>query len=104
MRKKFKYSFARGEMAEGGVESVLLAVLAILLFVSASLISFFMKGNGGNYLGALGLFSMMSSVWGFYLGLMSFREKNKNHKSSIIGSVANGLIAVGWLGLFLSGV
>lgn len=68
MGKRYKYSFAKGETAAGGVESMVLAGISALLFVAAVLISFFMKGKGGNYLGALGLFSMLSALFGFFWG------------------------------------
>lgn len=102
--KKYKYSFARGKAAAGGKESLLLAGISGLLLTAVVALSFFAGGKGGSYIGAMGLFSMMTAMFGFFLGLRSFQEKDKSHRTSIIGSVANGLLAVGWLGLFLSGV
>ena len=50
------------------------------------------------------LFAMLLSAYGFALGLSSFSEENRKHRTSMIGSILNGVILVIWLGLFLSGV
>ena len=55
-------------------------------------------------LGIFGLMGILLSVIGFITGLISFGEKKKNHRFSTAGSLANGLLAVFWLALFLIGV
>lgn len=102
--KKYRYSFAPDKNAEGGGASTLMAAISLGLLIACVLISFFMKGKGGNYIGAVGLFALLLSSYGFYLGMKSFSEKKVNHKYSIIGSLGCGILAVCWLGLFLSGI
>lgn len=104
MARRFRYAFAKKKEAEKGKWSTGLAAASLLLFVAAVLLAFFLEGRMGFIVGGVGLFAMLLSVYGFIMGLMSFSEVNRNHKTSIIGSIANGIIMVGWLGLFLMGV
>ncbi|MDD3278331.1 MAG: hypothetical protein PHG16_05525 [Lachnospiraceae bacterium] len=102
--KKYRYSFAPDQNAKGGVASAVIAAASLGILLICVGISFFMKGKGGSYIGAVGLFSLLLSAYGFYLGLKSFSEKKVNHKYSIIGSMGSGVLTVIWLGLFLSGI
>ena len=61
-------------------------------------------GKLGGLIGGTGLFAMLLSAYGFTLGLSSFSEENRKHRTSMVGSILNGVILVIWLGLFLSGV
>ena len=81
MAKRYRYAFAKKKEAGKGKLSAGLAVASFLLFLAALL-----------------------SVYGFIMGLLSFSEENCKHHTSIIGSIANGFITVGWIFLFLMGV
>ena len=54
--------------------------------------------------GGISLCAMLLSVYGFAMGLKSFSEENRTHKAGMIGSIANGIIMIGWLGIFLMGI
>ena len=41
---------------------------------------------------------------GFWIGIRSFKERDRNYRFSALGSMANGVFFVGWLALFLIGV
>lgn len=60
----------------------------------------FLDGKLGGLIGGTGLFAMLLSAYGFALGLSSFSEENRKHRTSMIGSILNGVILVIWLGLF----
>lgn len=104
MAKRYRYAFAKKKEARKGKLSTGLAAASLLLFVGAVMTAFFMEGELGFIVGGIGLFAMLLSVYGFILGLSSFSEEDRNHRTSIIGSIANGIIMVGWLGIFLMGV
>ena len=55
--------------------------------------------NKNHALAALGI-----SIYGFIMGLRSFSEKHKNQRFCKIGAMANGVIMVIWLALFLVGL
>ena len=38
------------------------------------------------------------------MGLMSFSDEECMHRTSVVGSILNGVITVGWLVFFLMGV
>lgn len=81
-----------------------LAAASLVLFIVAVVLALFLDGKLGGLLGGTGLFAMLLSAYGFALGLSSFSEENRKHRTSMIGSILNGVILVIWLGLFLSGV
>ena len=86
MARRYRYAFAKKREAAKGKWSVGLAAASLVL------------------IGGTGLFAMLLSAYGFALGLSSFSEENRKHRTSMIGSILNGVILVIWLGLFLSGV
>ena len=54
--------------------------------------------------GGVGLFATLLSVYGFIMGLLSFSEEGRSHKTSIIGSISNGLFLIVWIGVYLTGL
>lgn len=104
MAKRYRYAFVKKKEAGKGKLSTGLAAASLLLFGAAVMTAFFLEGKFGFLVGGIGLFAMLLSVYGFIMGLSSFSEEDRNHKTSIIGSIANGIIMVGWLGIFLMGV
>ena len=95
MARRYRYAFAKKREAAKGKWSVGLAAASLVLFLDGKL---------GGLIGGTGLFAMLLSAYGFALGLSSFSEENRKHRTSMIGSILNGVILVIWLGLFLSGV
>lgn len=104
MAKRYRYSFTKKKEASGGKLSVSLAAFSAALFIAAVLTAFLAEGRFGYVVGGLSLFATLLSVYGFIMGLLSFSEEQRNHRTSIIGSILNGLIMVGWLSFFLMGV
>ena len=102
--KRYKYSFANKNHAAKGVVSTACAGISAGIFCVASLCSLAYHGNGGIYLGAMGLAALGISIYGFIMGLRSFSEKHKVQKFSKIGAMTNGGIMVIWLALFLVGL
>lgn len=104
MAKRYRYSFTKKKEAGKGKLSVGLAVASFLLFAGSVMLAFFLEGSYGFLVGGTGLFATLLSVYGFIMGLMSFSEEGKSHRTSIIGSIANGVIMIMWLGVYLTGV
>ena len=91
----------RKREAQQGKLSAVLAAVSLVLFVTAVLLAFFLQGQYGYIVGGISLCAMLLSVYGFAMGLKSFSEENRTHKAGMIGSIANGIIMIGWLGIFL---
>ena len=104
MAKRYRYSFVKTKESEKGKLSVGLAAASLILFLAAVLTAFALNGAYGFIVGGICLFATMLSVYGFIMGLLSFSEEKRTHRTSIVGSILNGIIMVGWLGFFLMGV
>ena len=104
MAKKYKYSFTRKEEDHGGRDAAVLAAVSFGLFLILSLVSFAFSGRGGTALGAAGMFAMLLSLYGCCVGFRSISRQKVIQRSSIIGSIAAGVVFILWLALFLVGV
>ena len=104
MAKRYRYAFTKKREAQKGKLSAVLAVVSLVLFVTAGLLAFFLQVQYGYIVGGISLCAMLLSVYGFAMGLKSFSEENRLHRTSMVGSIANGIIMIGWLGIFLLGI
>ena len=104
MADKRRYSFIEVKRSKGGVRSARIALAALACFAVCVAVSFAMKGSAGPYIGALSFSGMLLSLYGFYVGMRSFEEKEVSPTWSVIGAIASGVVAVGYLTLFLTGI
>lgn len=104
MAKRYRYAFVRKKEAAKGKLSIGLAISSLLLLMAAVVVSFWVPEQYAFITGGISLFAMMLSIYGFIMGLSSFSEENRMHRTSIIGSISNGIIVVMWLGFYLMGV
>ena len=104
MARRYRYSFTKKKEAGKGKLSVGLAVASLVFFAAAVTLALILEGSFGFIIGSMSLFAALLSVYGFIVGLMSFSEEDCAHRTSIIGSMINGILMVGWLGFFLMGV
>ena len=84
---------------KGGKSSTLIAIESLLVIIIA--ISVAMKGKAGIYVGLLTLFAFITSIAGFIVGINSFKEENKFMMYTYIGTIANAVIWLGVLGMYL---
>ena len=104
MAKRYRYAFVKKQEARKGKLSTGLAAASLVLFLAAVMLACVFNGKMGYIVGGISLFAMLLSVYGFIMGLKSFSEENRTHKAGMIGSIANGIIMIGWLGIFLMGI
>lgn len=104
MKKRFKYSFTRKRETDGGFASMIFAGISLFLFLLSAVLSFIWQGDAGTWVGVLGLMAAMFAAAGFWIGIRSFKERDRNYRFSALGAMANGVFFVGWLALFLIGV
>lgn len=86
---------------KGGKSSSLIALESFLVLVLAVVISVAMKGEAGIYVGILALFAFATSIAGFVIGINSFKEENKFMRYTYIGTIANAVIWIAILGMYL---
>ena len=104
MARRYRYAFAKKKEAPGGKLSTGLAITSFVLFFTAVFTSFLLEGGYGFLIGGICLFAALLSVYGFIVGLTSFSGEQYMHRTSIIGSISNGLIMLAWRGFFLMGL
>ncbi|MCD8153253.1 MAG: DUF6142 family protein [Clostridiales bacterium] len=104
MARRYRYAFVKKKEAGKGKLSVGLVIASVVLFFGDVLLAFLLDGQLGTLVGGIGLFAMLLSAYGFFMGLASFSEPDRKHRTSLIGSILNGVVLVIWVGIFLSGV
>ena len=104
MADKRRYSFIEVKRSKGGVRSARIALTALACLVVCVAVSFAMQGSPGPPTGALSFSGMLLSLYGFYVGMRSLEEIEVSPTWSVIGAIASGVVAVGYLTLFLTGI
>lgn len=104
MARRYRYAFAKKKEAPKGKLSVGLSVTSFVLFLAAVLMSFLLEGRYGFLTGGICLLAALLAVYGFIVGLTSFSGDLYMHRTSMIGSICNGLIMLAWLGFYLMGL
>lgn len=99
-----KVKFSDRHISVGGVISVALGSVAILLALIAIVISFACGGQGGLIVGAIGMASFLFDVGGLIIGLLSFKESDKYYTTSIIGSMMCGIFFLFIASVILMGI
>ncbi|MGN0317456.1 MAG: DUF6142 family protein [Lachnospira sp.] len=99
-----KYKFSDKSQTLGGVISTVMGLLALASLVYGVYIAFKAEGMAGLKVGSLGLLSLMLSVIGVVIGLLSFREPDKFYTLSKVGSMLCGILTVFMLAVFLMGL
>lgn len=103
-RKRYRYQIVKKRYTVGGKQSTIFAGISVFLLLVALLGSLLQGGEGGMYLGAIGVAAIGISVYGFFTGLKSFSEKNRDFFYSKLGAIGNGILMICWLTLFLIGL
>lgn len=104
MAKKRMYSFAEKKHSQRGLVSSILGGISLLIFLVLSYLAFYLGGEGGAYLGSIGLTGVIFAITGFILGLLSFRESNILYFFSKLGSILNGCVLAVWIFVILIGI
>ena len=104
MARKPMYSFAEKKHSKRGITASVLGGVSFLIFCVLAYLSFYFRGQGGQYLGAIGLTAMIMSFAGLILGFLSLTEKNSISFFPKLGAILNGVIFLGWVEIFLIGV
>lgn len=99
-----KVKFSDRHHSVGGVISVSMGIISILLAIIAVAISFALEGNGPLVVGAIGIASFLFDVAGLAIGLFSFKESDKYYSTSIAGSMICGIFLVFLLGIIMMGI
>jgi len=103
-RKKDSFKFSGRSHSVKGIISVVLAVLSLLSIISSSIISAISHGNGGIFLGVIGIAALIISLIGFILGIKGSLEKEIYYTAPVIGMIINGLLFLFYFVLYVVGI
>ena len=104
MAKRYRYAFAKQKEAPLGKFSVVLFLVCVLLMAAAVLLSSLDFRDHGVIAGGICLFATMLSGYGFVQGLRSLSGRTYAHGFGVFGSIANGLLMIGLIGMYLAGI
>jgi len=98
MAKKRMYSFAKEKHSGKGILSTILGTLSLVI------LAYYLDGQGGVYLGSIGLLGMVFAVSSVVFGLMGFGENNVRYLFPKIGSILGGIMVALWVFVVLIGI
>lgn len=101
MAKKRMYSFAKEKHSGKGILSTILGTLSLVIF---AVLAYYLDGQGGVYLGSIGLLGMVFAVSSVVFGLMGFGENNVRYLFPKIGSILGGIMVALWVFVVLTGI
>lgn len=104
MARKRMYSFAEKKHSQRGLVSTILGGVSVIIFVVLAWIAYYLDGQGGAYLGAIGLTGAVFSLMGLILGLISFGEQDTLYFFSKLGTILCGCILAVWIFVILIGI
>lgn len=103
-RKKNKVKFGNRKHTIRGIISIVLAVLSFVLFWALVIVSYNMNGNGGIYMGTIGITALFMNVVGVFNAIKSFQERDRNYLFSKLGIMVNLVMILGWSGIYVLGM
>jgi len=100
---KNRYTFIK-KIAPAAKESMILSTISLACFLVDIILSFIFGGSGGPLLGAIGLFAMLTAMYGFYLGLRAIADRGTNYRITAFGTIYAGVMCIIWLGMVFLGL
>ena len=102
--KKTNLSFQGKKRSKKGVFSMLLAIMSLAGFVTASVMSGIAEGAAGIIVGYIGMGCLLVAFAGFVLGVRSLRERDIRYLHPVFGMAVSGLLLVALIALYLTGL
>lgn len=87
-----------------GVFSAIIGILVVIGFLTLSIMSGLLRGEGGFLFGVLGLGFFALSILGFLLSYKALKQKDIFYRFPIMGVVFNGIMMIVYLTLYLMGI
>ncbi len=104
MAKRRMYSFAEKKHSQRGLVSSILGGISLIIFVVLAYLAYYLDGEGGAWMGAIGLTGAVFALMGLILGLVSFGEHDILYLFPKLGSILNGCVLAVWIFVILIGV
>lgn len=102
--KKSSLHFTGRQHARGGIISLVIAVIAWIVFVTLCVYSSSSGGNAAYVAGVLGMADAVFSLAGMILAWKGFQERDVYYILPAVGMVLNGILFVIYFSLYFMGV
>ncbi|MCC8065866.1 MAG: DUF6142 family protein [Clostridiales bacterium] len=96
MAKKRVYSFIDKKYSANSITSVVLGWISVALFLLLLLVSYWLKGSAGSWIGACGVTGIVMGLLGLRYGFVSFQDDCKSYFCSKFGTIVSTVAIVGW--------
>lgn len=103
-RKKDNFKFSGRSHSTKGIISVILAAISLCSIISSSIISTISHGNGGIFLGVIGVIALFISLVGFIFGIKGSLEKEVYYTVPVVGMIVNGILFLFYFVLYIVGI
>ncbi|MCD8397946.1 MAG: DUF6142 family protein [Lachnospiraceae bacterium] len=104
MADKRVYSFVEKKYSSNGIASLVLSAISIVLFLMLLLISYWLKGSAGTWIGACGVTGIVMALLGLRYGFVSFRDDCKSNLPGKAGMILSTVAIVGWFFIVCVGI
>lgn len=95
-KRRRKAKFGNRKHAIRGILSTVMGSFSLIIFCILIIVSYKMKGNGGIYLGTIGIAALFINMLGIITGINSFKERERNYLYSKIGLGVNIILLIIW--------
>lgn len=102
-RKRKNYKFSDKTHPVPGLLSFCFGMAALVSIAVSSIISFRAQGNGGIFIGFLGFVSMILSIAGVVLSIISLKKKDIHYRFPVMGGVLCGFLTLFYIILYVIG-
>lgn len=104
MARRKSYKFTNKRHSGKGIFSTMMGALSLALLFLMIYLSYRAKGDGGIYIGSVGVVAIVMALVGLGYGLSGFKEKERYHLFCTLGSLFSLLVLAVWIGIYLIGV
>lgn len=101
---KTKYGQEKIGPSRGGLKSIIMAAIVILILAISLLLSFLLKGNIGVIMGIVGFLCIYFAILGINYGLKGLKERNKRYETCKVGIGINAGLILIFVLLFIRGL
>lgn len=103
-KKRRNVKFGNRKHSTRGILSTVMAAFSIILLCVLVIVSYKMRGNGGIYLGSVGIAAFLLNLVGVSTAIKSFKEKEREYLFSKIGIIINFIMVLSWAGIYILGM
>ena len=96
MAKKQVYSFVEKKYSGNSVMAMGLSLCSVIVLLVLLLVSFFLKGQVGAWIGAAGFLGISSAVCGLAYGFASFKDDCKSYFLARFGTILSAVDIAAW--------